>query len=105
MKNKFLIAFQDRDNKIYYLNNLGGVSEIIDNKILFSTLDKYATWYNSYQIAKAIETKMWNCKLPKTNSFDIISSTCIRYDYIIEQKYIEFPNKNFDNLAKINIEF
>lgn len=105
MKNRFLIVFQDRDNKIYYLNNLGGVSEIIDNKILFSTLKKYAMWYNNYQTAKAIETKMWNCKLPKTNSFDIISSACIRYDYIIEQKSFELPNNNFNNYKRINIEF
>ena len=105
MKNRFLIVFQDRDNKIYYLNNLGGVSEIIDNKILFSTLDKHAMRYNSYQTAKTIETKMWNCKLPKTNSFDIISSACIPYNYIIEQKSFELPNTNFDIYEKINIEF
>ena len=34
MTKRFLIVFQDNDNKIYYLNNLGGVSEIIDNKIV-----------------------------------------------------------------------
>ena len=105
MENRFLIVFQDRDNKIYYLNILGGVSEIIDNKILFSTLDKYAMWYNGYQTTKAIETKMWNCKLPKTNSFDIVSSTCIRYDYIIGQKFFELPNNNFVNYTRIYIEF
>ena len=105
MANKFLIVFQDRDNKIYYLNNLGGVSEIIDNKILFSTLDKYAMWYKGYQTTKAITTKMWNGKLPKTNSFDIISSVCIRYDYIIGQKFVELPNNKFDNYTRINIEF
>lgn len=105
MANKFLIVFQDRDSRIYYLNILGGVSEIIDNKILFSTLDKYAMWYNGYPTARRIETKMWNCKLPKTNSFDIISSACIPYNYIIEQKSFELPNNNFDNYKRINFEF
>ena len=105
MKNRFLIVFQDNDNKIYYLKNLGGVSEIIDNKILFSTLDKYAMWYNTYQTAKAIETKMWNRKLPKTNLFDIVSSDCIRYDYIIGQKYIYVPNNSFNYHTLINVEF
>ena len=105
MVKKFLIVFQDRDNRIYYLNILGGVSEIIDNKILFSTLDKYAMWYNGYPTARMIETKMWNCKLPKTHSFDIISSVCISYDYIIGQKSFSLPSNNFNNNKKINIEF
>ena len=105
MENKFLIVFQDRDSRIYYLNSLGGVSEIIDDKILFSTLDKYAMWYNGYPTARRIETKMWNYKLPKTNSFDIISSACIPYNYIIEQKSFELPNNNFDIYIRINIEF
>ena len=105
MKNKFLIIFQDRNKRVYYLNNLGGVSEIIDNKILFSTLEKYGMWYKNWQSARSIQTRIWNVKLPKTNSFDIVLTTCVQQDYIIKQKYIEFPNKNFDNFARINIEF
>lgn len=105
MENRFLIVFQDRDNKIYYLNNLGGVSEIIDNKILFSTLEKYAMWYKNSQSARSIQTRMWNVKLPKTNSFDIVSSGYVRYDYIIRQKSFELPNNNFENYQRINFEF
>lgn len=105
MTNRFIIVFQDRDNKIYYLNNLGGVSEIIDNKILFSTLEKYAMWYKNSQSVRSILTRMWNVKLPKTNSFDIVSSAYVRYDYIIGQKSFVLPNNNFDNYARINIEF
>lgn len=100
MKKRFLIIFQDRDNKIYYLNNLGGVSEIIDNKILFSTLEKYGMWYKNSQSARSIQTRIWNVKLPKTNSFDIISTTCIQQDCIIKQTYIELATRK-----RINIEF